>query len=182
MACWPVLGKAYAKFYCAGANFLFGSFGSKGIVQFSNLEDARYDIMVRLYNVGHRVQSGAISSVGLSHSSRCDGYMYPVFLAALVAATPMSVKRKLWALLWGLILIHCFIALRLAVHIIEIFSREPLRLFAISSFWDGWFYKAYQQFVVNITFGFVVAIFIWILVAFRREDWSKIVMQKEREK
>jgi hypothetical protein len=175
MACWPVLGKVYTRFYCVGANFLFGSFGSKGIVEFVESKEAGKDIEVRLYNAQRRDQNGAMIGVRASHSSREDGYIYAAFLVALIAATPITVKRKLWALLWGLVLLHCFIALKLAVRLIDGFSNEPVRLFVISSFWKKGFYTFYQEFIVNVTFGFVVAIFIWVLVTFRRGDWSRII-------
>ena len=178
MACWPVLGRVYSKFYCAGANFLFGKFGSKGIVQFSESKEAGKDIEVRLYNSERRNKNGAIVGVKKTHSSRRDGYIYAAFLVALTAATPISVKRRMWVLLWGLALIHCYIALKLTLRLIVDFNREPIRLFTISPLWERTFYTFYQQFIANVNFGFVVAIFIWILVSFRREDWPWILLHK----
>ena len=46
MAPWPRLGRAYTKFYCAGAAFLFGSFGPKGAVTFeygNNIRQQAYN-------------------------------------------------------------------------------------------------------------------------------------------
>jgi hypothetical protein len=112
-------------------------------------------------------------------SSRRGGYIYIMFVVALIVATPISVKRKLWALLWGLILIHFFIVLKLAVRIVDIFNREPLGLFVIGPFWEMGFYFLYFL-MMNLTFGFVVSTFIWILVTFRREDWRRLIRPMHR--
>ena len=179
IACWPVVGRAYSCLYRGGANFLFGSFGSKGIVEFNTLKKAEYDIEVFLYNIDHRNQDGTLRGLETSHSSRRDAYIYIAFLVALIAATPISVKRKLWALLWGTIFIHCFIAMKLYLRLIDAFSREPLCVITISPFWGRIFYAVHQMFVENVNSGFVAAVLIWILVSFRRGDWVTIVSGKQ---
>ncbi len=176
MAPWPGFGKAYSKLYLAGASALFKSFGSKGVVLFNQSDDAEYDINVGLYNRDQVDKNGHVTVFQTSHTSRRNGYMYMTFMTALILAGPIPWKRKVWALLLGLILIHGFIALKLAIRLLHAFSIEPLCIFALSPFWSRILAIAHQQFVVNVNFGFVVSIFIWILVSFRREDWSKIAM------
>ncbi len=180
MTPWPGFGKAYSKLYLAGASVLFKSFGSKGVVQFNQSDDAEYDINVGLYNRDHVDKNGHVTVFQTSHTSRQDGYMYMTFMTALILASPIPWKRKVWALLLGLILIHGFIALKLAIRLLYAFSIKPLSLFALSPFWQRILAIAHQQFIVNVAFGFVVSIFIWILVSFRREDWSRILMQKTK--
>jgi len=174
MACWPVVGGYYSRFYCAGANFLFGSFGSKGKVRFIEAREGDCDVKIRLFNVERRDERGRVQFAEVAHSCRHDGYIYTAFLIALILATPIPGRRKLWALVWGLILLHCFVVIKLAVRLVVAFSREPIRFFEISPFWRWCLYTFHQQFIVNITFGFVVATFVWILVSFRRGDWSRI--------
>ena len=181
MICWPAVGDVYSRLHRAGATFVLGSFGPNGIVEFKKLNGAGNDVEVRFYNTALKDERGRVMSASASYNCRVDVYMYMAFLIALIVATPIPIRRKLWALLWGGILIHCFIFLRLAGHIFEQFSREPLCLFTISPFWQRTFDILYQQFIVNVNFGFVVAVFIWILVTFRREDWSKIVSGKGQE-
>jgi len=173
MAPWLGFGKAYSKLYLAGASALFKSFGSKGVVLFNQSDDAEYDINVGLYNRDQVDNNGHVTIFETSHTSREDGYMYMTFMTALILASPISWKRKAWALLLGLIFIHGFIALKLAFRLLYSFSIQPLSIFALSSFWKRILAIAHQQFIVNVNFGFVVSIFIWILVSFRREDWLK---------
>lgn len=179
MAPWPGLGKAYSKLYLAGASALFKSFGSKGVVHFNRSDDAEYDINVGLYNRDQVDKNGHVTIFQASHTSRRDGYMYMTFMTALILASLIPWKRKVWALLLGLILIHGFIALKLAIRLLHAFSIKPLSLFALSPFWKRMLAIAHQQFVVNVNFGFVVSIFIWILVSFRREDWLKILSSRD---
>lgn len=180
MACWLLVGKTYSRFYCSCGELLFGSFGSRGIVEFGESKKEGYDIAVRLYNADRTNKNGVMRGVETSQNNRQDVYMYVVFLVALIVATPISVRRKLWALLWGVILIHCFVFLRLAGYIFEQFSEDSLGLFSISPSWKSTFYTLYQQFIANVNFGFVVAVFIWILVTFRRRDWERIIATQGR--
>jgi hypothetical protein len=180
MAPWPRLGRAYTRFYSAGAAFLFGSFGSTGVVTFEPLSDSEHELHVTLYNRTHKVPNGDGVAIRTRHSSRHAGYMYAAFLAALILATPISLRRKTWALFLGIILIHCFIALQLALRIFFAFTNEQLSVFVLSPFSRRILSIANQAFAVNVTFGFVVCVFIWILVCFRRKDWAKIVSEKRK--
>jgi hypothetical protein len=179
MACWPVLGKGYSRLYRTGANFLFGSFGSKGIVEFRESNEAVYDIEVRLYNVEHKEQNGAMKGIRIWQSSRHAGYMETAFLAALVIATPMPIRRKALALFCGLLLVHGFFVIMIAIYITKAFSSEPLSLFAIDEFWKQILYRV-DGYVIDTACGFIVSIFIWVLVSFRRGDWAAIISGEQK--
>ena len=85
-------------------------------------------------------------------------------------------------IVWGLILMHVFVVFKLAIMILNLFSSEPVSLLILNSFWKDVVVITNQVVVQHLTTGFIIAFFIWVLVSFRRQDWSKIVMQKEREK
>jgi hypothetical protein len=178
MAPWPRLGRAYTRFYSAGAAFLFGSFGSTGIVRFGLLSDSEHDINVTLYNRAQAGPDGKVPGIRTRHSSRYAGYIYVAFLAALILANPIAWRRKGWALFWGIILIHGLVASRLALRILYAFNNKPLSMFALNPFCKRVLSITHQAFAVNVTFGFIVCVFIWILVSFRRRDWVKIVSKR----
>ncbi|MGB2863393.1 MAG: hypothetical protein WBC05_08720 [Sedimentisphaerales bacterium] len=180
MAPWPRLGRAYTRFYSAGAAFLFGSFGSTGIVTFEPLHDSEYDLHVTLYNQARTGPDGDRVAIQTRHSSRHAGYMYVAFLTALILATPIPARRKGWALFWGMILIHGFVASQLALRIFHAFHKRPLSMFVLSTFSKRVLSISHQAFAVNVTFGFVVCVFIWILVSFRRRDWARIVSERRK--
>jgi len=174
MAPWPRLGRAYTKFYSIGAGFLFGSFGPTGIVRFEPLSDSEYDLHITLYNRAHRDADGNMVGLKTRHNSRHAGYMYVAFLTALIIATPIPARRKVWALFWGFIFIHGLIALKLALRIFYTFNHKPLSMFSLDPFYRQVLSITHQAFAVNVTFGFIVCVFIWILVSFRRRDWIRI--------
>ncbi len=180
MAPWPRLGRVYTRFYSAGAALLFGSFGSTGIVTFEPLHDSEHDLHVTLYNRARLAPDGDIARIRTRHSSRHAGYMYVAFLAALILATPIPPKRKGWALFLGIILINGLIASQLAIRILHAFHNRPLSMFVMSTFSKRVLSITHQAFAVNVTFGFVICVFIWILVCFRRRDWAKIVSERRK--
>ena len=180
MAPWPRLGRAYTKFYCAGAAFLFGSFGSTGTVTFEPLSDSEHDLHVTLYNQAQVGPDSNAVAIRTRHNSRHAGYMYVAFLVALILATPLPLRRKTWALLLGIILIHCVIALQLALRIFHAFTNKQLSVFELNPFCRRVLSISNQAFAVNVTFGFVVCVFIWFLVCFRRRDWAMIISEKKK--
>ncbi len=171
MAPWPGLGSAYAEFYRRGASLLFHSFGSQGIVRFESLPSHPWEINVTLHNRAHAGPDGMIPGIQTRHDTRREGYLYMAFLGALILADPLPWRRKGRALLWGMILIHVLIASKLGLRLFHAFSQEPLALVALSPLAGRVLSAAHQAFAVNVTFGFIVSIFIWLLVSFRREDW-----------
>jgi hypothetical protein len=174
MAPWPRLGRVYTRFYSIGASFLYGSIGSTGTVRFEPLKDNEYYLYVTLFNRARQAADGGVARIRTRHNSRHAGYMYVAFLIALIMATPISSKRKLWALFWGVILIHGLVALKLGLRIFHAFNNKPLYLFSLSPFSRRFLSITHQVFAVNVTFGFIVCVFIWILVSFRRRDWDRI--------
>ena len=180
MAPWPQLGRAYTKFYSAGAAFLFGSIGSTGTVTFEPLSDSEHDMNITLYNRARQAPDGDIARIRTRHNSRHAGYMYVAFLAALILATPIPSRRKGWALFLGIILIHGLVALKLALRIFHAFHNRPLSMFVMSTFSKRVLSITHQAFAVNATFGFVVCVFIWFLVCFRRRDWARIVSERRK--
>ncbi len=174
MAPWPRLGRAYTRFYSTGAAFLFGSVGTTGIVRFEPLSDSEYDLHVTLYNRARQGPDGGIARIQTRHNSRHAGYIYAAFLTALILATPIPWRRKGWTLFWGIILIHGLVASKLALRILHAFNNKPLSMFALNPFCKQVLSITHQAFAVNVTFGFIVCVFIWILVSFRRRDWARI--------
>lgn len=179
MVPWPGLQSAYAKFYRAGAAFLFGRVGAKGIVRFVPANDPYYDTNIVFYNRDVVRKDGRmITDIQVPHPTRYAGYMHTALLVALIGATPVSWRRKGWALLWGMILLYGFIILKVALLVINPYTMGMLTQYQLSPFWERVLYIVTIVFVTNLTTGWVVTVFIWILVSFRREDWSRILIQK----
>jgi len=184
MAPWPGLRSVYLEFYKAGAVLVFKSFESIGVVRLDQPTDVEYDMKIVFYDRDQAGPDGKMVPVGfIHHNSRRTGYIYVAFLTGLILATPIPWRRKGWALFWGMILIHGFIIFNLAVWVLHGFNKESLSLLALNPFWQKALLLTVHMFIRNLTFGFIVCVFIWILVSFRRRDWVKIVSKtKIRQK
>jgi hypothetical protein len=176
MAAWPVVGAVYSKFYRAMGEVLFGSFERGGVVQFSQSEDSKDVIYIIAFNQRRVDKNGNISVMRIYHNIRYGDYMYTAFLTALIAATPLSLRRRGWALVWGLLLMHVFVVLKIAIMILELFKSEPVSLLILSPLWAGVVDTVYRVITNPLTISFIITFFVWVLVTFRRGDWEKIVL------
>jgi hypothetical protein len=77
---------------------------------------------------------------------------------------------------WGLVWIHAFIAFSLGVVIVRIIcGSSSLGLFEVSPFWQKVVSFLYASFVEPPGVRLGVAVLIWIVVTFRRDDWVKLL-------
>jgi hypothetical protein len=100
--------------------------------------------------------------------------MPTVLFLALLAATPIALRRRAWALAWGLLLIHVWTILQLGVAIIDMFCRAPPpAVFTLGPFWRDALTFFTNTFVKSVLAPFIVPVVVWALVAFRRADWER---------
>jgi hypothetical protein len=180
MALWPVWGGIYVRCYRSGSSLIFDSTDSTCFVRFHMSKDSENEIKMSFHHRDRLDKHGRPATLlRISNDIHHGVYIYFAFIVALIAATPIPLKRKGWAMLWGVMLTHVFFVFRQTVLILYIFSSKPLSLLALSPFWKGVLLLHTQILTVNIAPGYIVIVFIWILVSWRREDWDRILMQKE---
>ena len=166
---WSFVRRGYAVAYGAVASAVFGSFGPGGEVRFEPLPiGAPVDTELVLRKRGS-------SAVGKSpHNARFMGYLATAEVIALILATPIGWRRRFMALLWGMLLVHAFIYLRLEIMLLHWYSGEPaLAIYQPSTFWGKALAKAFELTSVSLTPTFMAPIFIWILATFRRADLDR---------
>lgn len=165
---WPGLREAYSAAYQAAGDAVFGSFGRDGVVRFEALPHVRGQMDTEIV-FGNRRTRPAPRAV--RHSARLTGYLPTAEVLALILATPIPWSRKWKALLWGLVLVHGLVAIRVLIALLHHFSGDhPCALYSPSPFWMVALTRVYKVTVVWVSFTFVAPLFIWILVAFRRAD------------
>ena len=177
------LGKTYAKFIRSEGTALFGSFGNKGIVRFeANLEKKNkweYRNKLFLLNRQHlekAQKSGSEYQMAKVYSSWYYNYLFVALLIALIAATPMTMKRKMWAILVGLLLIHVYINFGLFIMLVFKFNSHPyLEVVNLSNFWEGVIDFIYPIVMVNPGTGIFISVIIWLVVSFRKNDLADLV-------
>lgn len=183
---WFNWGEFYAEFFRESGNRLFGSYGSQGIVRFRpyqptnnrSVSDTKVIIANRATNQKTLNIKGHLftQSKSINMSSRHVGYASTVLLLTLILATPIAWKRKGWVLLWGMILIHVFIVLRLTIGLLFLFSHNfQLAVISFSPFWHNVLRVSSEIFIIHLEMNYIVPITLWILVTFRRSDWQILV-------
>ena len=166
---WPAVQRAYSAAYAGVANSVFGSFGSGGRVRFqrppNSVRPADLELVIR--------KRGAPQVGRAPHDPILTGYLAMVEVIALILATPVPWLRRCKALAWGMLLVHAYIWLRLEITLLHWFSGDsPLALYKPGPFWSKLLASAFELISVSPTSTFVVPIFIWILVSFRKSDFE----------
>ncbi|MHC4092767.1 MAG: hypothetical protein ACYSVY_21255 [Planctomycetota bacterium] len=177
MVPWPGLAGAYATVFRAAGELLFGSIGSQGWASLEPMvaDEGTEDTAINLTHARVPGRAGQITI-----SSRYTGYVPTAAVVALVLATPLDWRRKGRALLWSLVLVHVFIALRLGLPIYRGFCLDDeFRQFALSPLQ----LKVLEQTIAALLRApaslFVVPIFIWIAATFRRKDLKALGTTKK---
>lgn len=102
-------------------------------------------------------------------TSRLIGYWPTAFTVALVLATSMKWWRKIIALIAGLFLVNCFIAVRVSVMLLKAGFADPAhraRIFQPSDSWKDVLRGLDEVIADNPTFNFVAPVFIWLVAVF----------------
>lgn len=170
---WPGLNPGYLAAFRAGGNLLFGSFGPSGTVRFVDESPLQDSWSTKLTFKNRLSGRGG----GVFYKTR-HGYLATALVLALILATPVSLRRKGWAILWGLFLANAFVALRIFLGLLALFSSpgDPMAMFSFSPFWKDALQLAVRTLIVPPELTFVAPVFIWIVVTLRKGDlerWSR---------
>ncbi len=183
----PTVESAYSRGFVKCAEFLMrvdrdpptdggppkGVYGTDAIVWLSSEYDKDRERDVRFLTVNRLNGRGVENEVT---SSRHVGYMPAAVFLALVLATPVRWKRRVMALILGLVLVHVFVAARLAMILVHKFhGDDSYCLFHWDSPWDTVLEVAFRLTAVVPASIYVVPLIIWIAVTFRREDWETLL-------
>lgn len=169
----PLLGRPYRAVFRVCANSVFSSFGSSGRVFFEPLTPptASKDTEIVLANKAKPGPRGR-----LSISARLIGYVPLAFLYGLILATPIAWSRRLWALVWGAVLAGGFVAFKLTLELLNAFSDgNVIAIFSFSTFWKTALIIVRKVMIMSPVTAYIVPIFIWMLVCFRKNDFAKFL-------
>ena len=169
---WPGVMDGYRAFFRAAGNVLFRRFGDAGAVTFQPLSSVDHSKDTTVILLKRRPPS---AKGEMDITAVYTGYRPTVFFIALALATPIPWSRRWKALVLGLLLVNAFVALRVWLRILDAFSDgNPLALYSFSPFW-----KEVLKFVVKVlvlapAVHYAAPAFIWLVVAFRRDDLTRL--------
>ena len=172
---WPGLKSGYGSVFRTCGNGLLQTLGFRGIVEFRPPAEhhAAWDIEMHMKN------PSTSQRWYVEYSSRGWGYLPTAAIFALIAATPLAWSRRWMALAAGLVLVHLFIALRIAAVVLYgMYYGGAIRLSAVQA-------KAAEVvlhgFANSPVTTFIVPVVIWLLVTFRRSDLEAILPRSAAE-
>ncbi|MFQ5458959.1 MAG: hypothetical protein ACE5FC_11000, partial [Myxococcota bacterium] len=194
MAPWPGLQRGYAAVFRAAGNVCLSRFWfwPQSSVRFMDIRSIRpgdlapgapefaptaeMDTLMELRTRG-------TPQVGyLRTSSRYVGYSPMVLMVALLVATPLPWPRRARALLWGMLLIHAFIALRVTLTLTAngFAADKAYALFHPGRFVTGLLTRTETILSDDPAASYVIPVFIWLLVAFRPRLWNWTTAMREK--
>lgn len=197
---WPGLERAYGRLFRGAADVLFHRFWfwQDGHARFLDLRSPHLREDIDLATPGELPPSFAppaptevldtlVLIMKRSHpstfgelriSSRAMGYWPTAWLAALILAKPMPWSKRGRALLWGLLLIHLFIAFRLSIKLLAggFAAAKVYTLFHPGGFWQDVLRRLEEVVVENPTVSFAVPTIVWFIVAF---GWGELAALRQ---
>ncbi len=167
---WPLVDAAYASFFRSVARAVLSSDSPDAVVEFRSADraDTDNDIVV---GVGKRLRSGGATGRSAPLSSYHMGFLSAAFLTALIVASPMPPRRKGWALVVGLVLIHAFALFRVWLLVVNLGSMESVGIYHLGLWTRRVFSIAFQLFVKTSEAKFIAPVLVWLLVSLRPNAW-----------
>jgi hypothetical protein len=169
---WMVIGETYANAYRASATKIFRKFPPHGTVFVTvNPKPTRLlDSELRLGNDETRAWFSQ------TFSARYHGYAPMRLVLSLILASPFPWRRRGWAVLWGLVLIHAWIVFELFLMILDGYTGDH----AAAMFTYNPTIMNNVKWIVHVAVEtivprYVIPTVVWILVMFRRGDWDNFV-------
>ena len=121
---------------------------------------------------------GLVEQVDLD--TRSIGWIPTALVTALILATPVPWRRRGWALVWGLLLIHAFLLFSLQLWIWG--ESSALSLMRLPPFAQTILDDLEYTLVTQIGASFSVPILIWIFVTIRPEELFDLARPRNEKK
>jgi hypothetical protein len=108
------------------------------------------------------------------------GYRPTAFMLALILATPIPWRRKVVALVLGLVAVSAFVMLRTWIQLVDVLSEgNALAAYELGQTTKGAVKALVGVFVRSPAVAYIVPVILWMVVAIRREDWARFGMRLE---
>jgi hypothetical protein len=176
---WPGWRELYGEGFRDVGNAIYDREGEKRIVHFEAHEEtkgfAAIDTRIVLGNRDLVNEDGTHPTSLLGFDSRSICWLPTALTMTFILATPIPWRRRAWALLWGMVLIHLFLWFSVACYIWN--ESTGVSLITLSPFWKQISSGLEYILILQMGASFSVPLVIWILVTFREED-RKYLFQK----
>lgn len=170
---WVGLDRAYPIAFQKSATYVFRSLHSMGgrwmvLVHAPEAPVGKFDTEIVVGNPS----TGALGKQPLN--AQYLGYAPLSMVLTLILASPVPWRRRAWACLWGLILVHAWMAIGLILLVVHAYSVPgPLAMYSVSAVTTKSLAFLAETMVTSTVGRYAVPVFFWLLVTFRRADWQR---------
>ena len=173
---WPGWDQLYAQYFRGLGEMVFSRDEGQRLVRFRpsppEQNSAALTTRMTLGNRDLMDANGKGRGEIVDLDTRSIGWVPTALTAALILATPIRWRRRGWALVWGMLLIHAFILFSLQTWI---WNQEPgLSLLTLPPFLKQIVDDLQYTLITQLGASFSVPVIIWLLVTFRREDLERL--------
>jgi len=170
---WPGFNAAYARFFRGLGDLTFAHESGKRLVRFEPVPAELHHVLGTRIVLANRDQidrngNGLVKYLELD--TRGVGWVPTALLVALVLASPVSLRRRCWALLWGLGAVHGFVLLSVAVYIWN--NSAELHLLALGPIGNWIVAGLTETLTAQLGASFLVPVLIWALATLRWQDFG----------
>ncbi len=171
---WPITGiqKKYADFFCKIGNESFHEFGDNGIAMLKT-QKGKDNILLLVSNTSY-IKQGQVIWQDYHKSSNLIGFFHTAFLLSLIIATPVSLRRKTFAMIVGFLLITGFVMLKLYSIILYCYSisttlglSNDIAAHESIAFW-------YNNFSMPFARGYTIVVILWVLLCIGKKEWQML--------
>lgn len=165
-------------------NYCFENLGKEARVHFDRNKNNHFDTQIQLTSQSI-LRTAAIKKDKrfkmylLYFDLRKKVYLPLLFLIALIVATPIKVKRKIFALFSGLFLLVLWLLLEFYIYLLYNFERiswlpDMTEIAFLENLIKGLYFTLFD----NSGLLAIVPVLIWLLVSFRKSDWQEQTIPK----
>lgn len=176
IAPWPGAKPLYAGYFRGLGRLVFADDSSRRMLDFEALDDTEhrwppnFDTAMILANRDLLDARGNGQRFMLAVDAWQMGWTPTAFFVALTLASPIPWRRRWWALLWGMLLIHGFVLMTVGIFV----WNESTRLYLVTlpPLWKEIANRLEAVALAPVGPSFFAAAMTWMLVAFRRQDFA----------
>ncbi len=178
--------RVYEQFFCKTSEKLLQNISTEAVItcRLSNDKSSNLDVEYIFRNRRELEKARAASPItgkpvitdagkwGLDSTSR--GLMPTVLLLCLIMAFPANFRRKIWAILWGGVLLHLFIFFRLGCSLFLRIEENQIIFpgYALTD-WQRNFCRYLDSIPFELMYAVVVLLFAMVMI--RKEDLPNIL-------
>jgi|GEM_PF-3603347 hypothetical protein len=140
-------------------------------LKFSLSDDKKEVVLAQVIYKDRKNPDDTLVSKNITINIFNEAYIPLVFLICLIAATPLDYRRRLWAMLWGFLIVQSMLLFKFSAMIFDNYTYPDYAIIPLPFPIEQlvWLVNAFQA-MTGASFNVVLPVLLWIIVTFKRND------------